>query len=109
MMGPLDPSHDRDSQLVSRGPSTAVGKVLLRQGEGQLHGRVIVSRTDIAHRPEEAVAPPTRERISSTGTGSTEAAFGSTRGWNRCVMNQSFVYSLTHSFDYTMPHDCVDR
>src|SRR5699024_3507106 len=52
---PLDPGHDRDSQLVASGPPTTVENVLLQQGEERFHGRVIARCADSSHRPDDAV------------------------------------------------------
>src|SRR5699024_3687126 len=52
---PLDPRHDRDSQLVASGPPTTVENVLLQQGEERFHGCVIARCADSSHRPDDAV------------------------------------------------------
>ena len=52
---PLDPGHDRDSQLVASDPPATVENVLLQQGEERFHGRVIARCADSSHRPDDAV------------------------------------------------------
>ena len=52
---PLDPGHDRDSQLVASGPPATVENVLLQQGEERFHGRVIARCAYSSHRPDDAV------------------------------------------------------
>src|SRR5699024_7797545 len=53
---PLDPGHDRAPQLIPGGPPATVEDILLQQSEERLHSRVIASRADAAHRPDNAVA-----------------------------------------------------
>ena len=53
---PLDPGHDRDSQLIPGGPPATVENVLLQQSEERFHRGVIASRADSSHRSDDAVA-----------------------------------------------------
>src|SRR5690606_40101023 len=41
VVGPFDPGHDRDPQLLSGGPSLPVQDVALKQAEEALHGGVV--------------------------------------------------------------------
>src|SRR5665647_1182633 len=54
-VGPFDPGHDRQAQLVAGGPALAVQDVLLQQGEVGLHGGVVPGRPDPAHGSDQAV------------------------------------------------------
>lgn len=43
VVGPLDPAHDRDPQLLTCVPAAPVEDVVLQQAEKALHGGVIAS------------------------------------------------------------------
>jgi hypothetical protein len=53
--GPLDPGDDRDPQLLSSAPGAAVEDVLLQQCEEALHGGVVASGPDAAHRADQTL------------------------------------------------------
>ena len=55
MVGPLDPSDDRDAQLLASGPDLAVQDVLLQEAEEALHGGVVSGRADPAHRSDHGM------------------------------------------------------
>ena len=55
MVGPVDPGHDRDPQLLTGRPALPVEDVLLQQGEERLLRRVVTGRADPAHRADHAV------------------------------------------------------
>ena len=56
VVGPLNPGHDRDPQLLPSDPLPAVQYVVLQQPEETLHGRVVPGRTDTTHRPHQTVS-----------------------------------------------------
>ncbi len=51
MVGPFDLGHDRGPQLLPGRPGVAVEDVVLQQAEERLHGSVVASGADAAHRP----------------------------------------------------------
>ena len=55
VVGPFDPGDNRDPQLVTGLPATAVEDVLLQQREEGLHRRVVTGGTDLAHRPVQVL------------------------------------------------------
>jgi hypothetical protein len=55
VVGPLDPGHDRDPELFAGGPDLTIEDVLLEQGEERLHGGVVATGTDLAHRSDQVV------------------------------------------------------
>ena len=55
MVGPFDPGHDRDPQLLAGVPGAAVEDALLQQAEEGLHGGVVAGRADAAHGADEIV------------------------------------------------------
>jgi len=56
MVGPFDPGHDRDAQLLTSGPGAAVEDVFLQQAEERFHRGVVTAGSDSAHRSDHAVA-----------------------------------------------------
>lgn len=56
MVGPLDPRHDREPELLPRRPDAAVQDVLLQQREEALHRGVVPSSTDATHRSDHPLA-----------------------------------------------------
>jgi hypothetical protein len=45
VVGPLDPSHDRQAQFGSGSPASPVKHVALQKGEKRLHGGVVPALT----------------------------------------------------------------
>src|SRR5690606_10190283 len=64
VVGPLDPGHDRDAQLVAGGPGAPVEDVLLQEREERLHGGVVARGADSAHRSDHAVTSQGADRLS---------------------------------------------
>src|SRR5690606_2322565 len=56
VVGPLDPGHDRDPELLPGGPVPAIQDVLLQQREERLHGRVVPGSTHATHRSDHVVS-----------------------------------------------------
>jgi hypothetical protein len=50
VVGLLDPDDDRQAQLFAGNPAPAVEDVLLQQAEGGLHGGIVDTRANAAHR-----------------------------------------------------------
>jgi len=55
VVGPLDPGHDLEAELLSRLPSLLVENVLLQEREERLHGGVVRACSDPAHRSGDSV------------------------------------------------------
>src|SRR5699024_6667935 len=58
---PLQPGHDRQSQLLTGRPPAPVQHILLQQTEERLHGRIVTGCPDPAHRTDQ---PVTFQRLS---------------------------------------------
>ena len=50
VIGPFDPGHDGEAEVVAGGPALTVEHVLLEQCEERFHGRVVAGGTDPAAR-----------------------------------------------------------
>ena len=56
MVGPFDPGHDRDAQLLTGHPGAPVEDIPLQQGEETLDGGVVAARGHCPPRSNQAVA-----------------------------------------------------
>src|SRR3972149_9235484 len=66
MVGPFDPGQDRKAKLLSRLPALPVQDVVLQQREERLHGGVVGTGSDPAHRADEAVVPQQAKELPRT-------------------------------------------
>src|SRR5438046_1923266 len=57
VVGPFDPDHDCQSQLLSCPPALAVQDVALQQGEERFHRRVVGAGADPTHRSDQPASP----------------------------------------------------
>ena len=55
VVGPFDPGHDGDAELVAGPPAAGVEHVLLQQREERFHGGVVRRGADVAHRSDHAM------------------------------------------------------
>jgi len=56
VIGPLDPGHDGEAEVLASGPAPTVEHVLLEQREERFHRGVVAGGADSAHGSDEAVA-----------------------------------------------------
>jgi Protein of unknown function (DUF2699). len=73
VIGPFDPGHDLDAQLVAAGPGTTVEDVLLQQGEERFHRGIVTCCADSAHRSDHAVTVQSMDETPGTKLRSTVA------------------------------------
>ena len=73
VVGPLDPGHDRDAQLLAGGPGAAVQDVLLEQREEALHRGVVAAGGDSAHRSDHTMAGEHTTELPASKLGSSIA------------------------------------
>ena len=55
VVGPFDPGDNREAQLVTDPPATAVEDVLLLQSEEGFHRCIVTDGTDLGYRHEQVV------------------------------------------------------
>ena len=55
VIGPLDPGHDRDPEILAGGPGPPIESILLQREEA-LHGGIVTGGVDPPHRADQAVA-----------------------------------------------------